>query len=305
MTIPFLGVRGPPTTRHVGLAASCGRHPTARRQRCRPRTDRQSGLRELRVVLARAVRARGDSALKPDHHGAGVSIFSTASGTGNGGEILSGTSMASPHVAGSRRSRARRIRRGASQDIKAAIVNTGLPSGVVGYRTSRGGTGLVQPGEVDAVAGGRAGEWRQVHGVGQLRVRGAERATSASTQGDQAAATTARPRRPSTSRRPMPAGRPHTVSFDKTVGHAFRLTADAEVDDDAARFRSRRQAMPTVRDCRSAKWRAWCSSRRPAATDNAGVTLRVPYYLVPRAQSDISTTHRQAQRHQSVDDRRP
>jgi len=27
-----------------------------------------------------------------------------------------------------------------------------------------------------------------------------------------------------------------------------------------------------------------------SATDNAGVTLRVPYYLVPRAQSDISTT---------------
>jgi hypothetical protein len=44
----------------------------------------------------------GDSALKPDITGPGVSIVSTASGTGNQAKVLSGTSMASPHVAGCR-----------------------------------------------------------------------------------------------------------------------------------------------------------------------------------------------------------
>src|SRR5580765_394744 len=42
----------------------------------------------------------GDSALKPDITAPGVSIISTAIGTGNQGAALSGTSMASPHVAG-------------------------------------------------------------------------------------------------------------------------------------------------------------------------------------------------------------
>lgn len=44
---------------------------------------------------------RGDSLLKPDIAAPGQSIFSTAVGTGNEGTSLNGTSMASPHVAGS------------------------------------------------------------------------------------------------------------------------------------------------------------------------------------------------------------
>lgn len=44
---------------------------------------------------------RGDSLLKPDISAPGQSIFSTAVGTGDEGTSLNGTSMASPHVAGS------------------------------------------------------------------------------------------------------------------------------------------------------------------------------------------------------------
>ncbi len=87
----------------------------------------------------------GDSALKPDITAPGVSVFSTGVGTGTGGAILSGTSMASPHVAGVAALTRQAHPTWKVQDIKAAITNTGLPSGVLGYRTSRGGTGLVQP----------------------------------------------------------------------------------------------------------------------------------------------------------------
>ena len=40
------------------------------------------------------------------------------------------------------------------------------------------------------------------------------------------------------------------------------------------------------------------------ASDNAGVTLRVPYYLVPRAKAEVGHEARQAGRHRPVGDRR-
>src|SRR6266404_1477359 len=91
----------------------------------------------------------GDSWLKPDITAPGVSTFSTLSGSGNGATAMSGTSMSSPHVAGV----AALVKQAHPswnqvQEWKAAIVNTGNPSaigGLVPYRTSRGGTGLVQP----------------------------------------------------------------------------------------------------------------------------------------------------------------
>ena len=87
----------------------------------------------------------GDSGLKPDITGPGVSIVSTGSGTGNKAATISGTSMASPHVAGVAALTRQAHPTWTVEDIKAAIVNTGDPAQVVGYRTSRGGTGLVQP----------------------------------------------------------------------------------------------------------------------------------------------------------------
>ena len=53
--------------------------------------------------------------------------------------------MASPHVAGVAALTRQAHPTWTVEDIKAAIVNTGDPAQVAGYRTSRGGTGLVQP----------------------------------------------------------------------------------------------------------------------------------------------------------------
>ena len=88
----------------------------------------------------------GDSHLKPDVTAPGVSVFSAGNGTGNNFAINSGTSMASPHNAGA----AALVRQAHPSwdvdDIKSAIVNTANPAQAsLGYKTSRAGTGLIQP----------------------------------------------------------------------------------------------------------------------------------------------------------------
>ena len=80
----------------------------------------------------------GDSFLKPWITAPGVSIFSTGIGTGNLAGGNSGTSMASPHVAGV----AAIVRQAHpgwfGDELTAAIVNTGNPAGIGGRpRTAR------------------------------------------------------------------------------------------------------------------------------------------------------------------------
>ena len=53
--------------------------------------------------------------------------------------------MSAPHVAGVAALTRQAHPTWSVAEIKAAIVNTGSPAGVVGYRVSRAGTGLVQP----------------------------------------------------------------------------------------------------------------------------------------------------------------
>ncbi len=86
----------------------------------------------------------GDDVLKPGVTAPGVSTVSTASGTGNGFEILSGTSMATPHVAGV----AALVRQAnpswSVSDLSAAVVQTASPSLMPDYTPRNEGAGLVQ-----------------------------------------------------------------------------------------------------------------------------------------------------------------
>ncbi len=90
----------------------------------------------------------GDSFLKPNITAPGVSIFSTGVGTGNAPGGNSGTSMASPHVAGVAAIARQAHPTWSGNELAAAIVNTGRPAQIGGttpYLTSRSGTGLVFP----------------------------------------------------------------------------------------------------------------------------------------------------------------
>jgi subtilisin family serine protease len=140
VTIPFLGVRGPSTSADaVALRAATTVSTTGI-------TLQNPGFRGFASFSSGGPR-NGDSALKPDITAPGVSTISTASSTGNKGYVLSGTSMASPHVAGV----AALVRQAhptwSAEEVKAAIVNTGNPAGFAAgaYRVTRGGSGLVSP----------------------------------------------------------------------------------------------------------------------------------------------------------------
>ena len=140
VTIPFLGVRGPTTSADaVALRAADTVSTTAI-------TLNNPGFRGFASFSSGGPR-NGDSFLKPDITAPGVSTVSTASGTGDKGYVLSGTSMASPHVAGV----AALVRQAhptwTTEEVKAAIVNTGNPAGFASgaYRVTRGGSGLVSP----------------------------------------------------------------------------------------------------------------------------------------------------------------
>ena len=166
------GVRPRPSTIPRPTAASSARSPTATATTMVPTALTNPAFKAFATFSSGGPRT-GDSGLKPDITGPGVSIVSTGVGTGNRAATISGTSMASPHVAGVAALTRQAHPSWTVEDIKGAIVNTGNPAEVVGYRTSRGGTGLVQPQKSARDAGRGEGGRRSIRRLGELRLRGA------------------------------------------------------------------------------------------------------------------------------------
>lgn len=140
VTIPFFGIAqadagkiGGPTggpSPATAAATSTGINPNA-------------GFEKIASFSSQGPRI-GDSALRPGVTAPGVSVVSTASGTGAGFQILSGTSMATPAVAGVA-ALAKQAHPGWSQpDLRAAIVQTSSPSLMQDLLQRNEGAGLVQ-----------------------------------------------------------------------------------------------------------------------------------------------------------------
>jgi subtilisin family serine protease len=136
VTIPFLGV--PSNAAAAVLAAASG---TAKLTNA---TFANPSFRQFASFSSAGPRT-GDGHLKPDISGPGVSVLSTAMGTGNKGAVFSGTSMATPHVAGSAALAIQAHPKWNADEVSTAIVNTADASKVAGYSPQRGGNGLVQP----------------------------------------------------------------------------------------------------------------------------------------------------------------
>ena len=85
----------------------------------------------------------GDSGLSPNLAAPGVSIASAAVGSGTGAEVMSGTSMAAPHVTGVAALGVQAHPSWDADDVAAAVVSTADPANIPGYSVRLGGTGLV------------------------------------------------------------------------------------------------------------------------------------------------------------------
>ena len=213
-----------------------------------------------------------------------MATVSTGVGTGNGAATISGTSMASPHVAGVAALTRQAHPTWSVVDIKAAIMNTGDPAQTFGYRMSRGGTGLVQPAKSTATdviarsASGFGGDFDVSVNFGFEEPKAnfsktkvinvVNNGSSPATFG--VAATNL-------------AGSPHSVALS-----ASSLTVPA---GSSGSF-SMTLNVPVATAGNSTAFRevAGMITLTPTAGSNNDVTLRVPYYLVPRAQANVRTS---------------
>jgi subtilisin family serine protease len=274
VTIPFLGVRGelddPASDAQALLAADGGTTTLAGAQLTNP------SVGALASFTAGGPRF-DDSFLKPEVSAPGVAIVSTDSGTGNGSIGMSGTSMAAPHVAGL----AALVQQShevwwSSEDLKQAIVNTADPTRVADYDTRLGGAGVVRAEAATrtvAVAFGRSDkstlsygfDW-DVHDMREtalllVRNHGPKPITFQLSQ-------------------ELPQGAPHSISFERTTlevpawGHAStNVTLNVPIS--------------SVGNADELRDVAGLVKLTPTGSGNGGIPLRVPYYLVARALSNI------------------
>jgi hypothetical protein len=221
-----------------------------------------------------------------------VSIISTASGTGNKGYVLSGTSMASPHVAGV----AALVRQAhpdwTTEEVKAAIVNSGDPGAVAGYRTTRAGSGLIDPAAAignDVVALGS-----KVKPDGSLDLEGFHNANLSFGFAElgkdfkDTQAITIRNHGTTTVTLALgwnasPTSAAGNVSFNK-ASVTIKPGKEAKVQ---VTLRVAASAIPSSASPTSQH--AFHEVSGNVTLSGSGMVLRVPYLLVPRSLSDIAT----------------
>ncbi|MFV0373744.1 S8 family serine peptidase, partial [Microbacterium sp.] len=132
VTIPFLGVRSSDGSVFVDASTA----------RLTSQEVSNPGFRGYGSFTSSGPRS-GDSAIGPDIAAPGVSTASAAVGTGTDGTRLSGTSMAAPHAAGVAALVRQAHPEWPASEVSAAIVSTADPDAVEGQDLVRGGVGLV------------------------------------------------------------------------------------------------------------------------------------------------------------------
>jgi subtilisin family serine protease len=222
----------------------------------------------------------GDSALKPSVSAPGVSVFSTLIGSGNGSVAESGTSMATPHVAGVAALTTQAHKGWSQRALAAAVTQTAAPSKLPDYSARIEGSGLVQPAaaastqtvvfiEEDptatAISFGFAEFSDNFKDSRQLRITNKGR------------------QRVSFKIASTPAGSvPHTLTLSNssiTVGGGETESIKVTLSVPGA----------TARDSSTFNEVAGLVTLTPASvSDNNGVSLSLPYYLVERARSRLS-----------------
>ena len=231
----------------------------------------------------------GDSANKPDVSAPGVNIVSTAVGLGYKGTTLSGTSMASPHVAGV----AALVRQAhpsyTPEQVKSVIVGTAVQTKVSPYDPRLAGSGMVQPRRaVDAVVYALAGDGTASlsFGYDQRRSSGYSETLSFDLYN----------RGPRTEVYPLSST--GIVRLDRTSvsipahGH---VTIKATASRSAAQLAALPSASQTI--IGGTPWGGLVSvggviTATPAVRSNGRYPVRITYRAVPRAESNIVPSQR-------------
>jgi hypothetical protein len=198
-------------------------------------------------------------------------------GTGNQGERLSGTSMASPHVAGVAALALQAHPGWSADDVRAAVVSTAVAAKVADYEARLGGAGLVQPAAATAT---QAVVLAQPNGA--LNLSFGFKELSEDYDEDQSVRVRNRGASPVTfavASAPT-GGRPHTVRLSRgAVTVAPGDEAQVEV----------RLAVPAATAGNADDFREVAGLVTFTPTSgNAGVTLTVPYYFVPRVRANLA-----------------
>jgi minor extracellular serine protease Vpr len=267
VTIPFLGVQGPSPATGDGATLKAAASAAFTTTQITNPTFRQF------ASFSSAGPRTGDGHLKPDIAAPGVSVFSTAMGTGNQGLFESGTSMATPHVAGSAALAIQAHPEWNADEVATAVVNTADSSQISGYSPRSGGNGLVQPfpaTRTSVIARTGSGAPSLSFGTAEFsRDFQAARQIGVQNLGSEAATFTVSV--------VQGAGSPHTATVEPTtvtltggdkINLRLSLAVPASTTGDSSDFR---QVQGQI--------------KLTPTSGNGGTALSVPYYLVPRARS--------------------
>ncbi len=241
----------------------------------------------------------GDSSISPDVAAPGVSTSSVAVGTGSAPSIKSGTSMAAPHVAGVAALTVQAHPRWDAAKISAAIVSTADPDKVAGNAPVRGGVGLVDTAQAVATKVTATGDrFETKNGWMQEAALSLGFEESTKTVGGKKTV---------------------TLRNDGTTSVTYTVTSAPSAQSLAAKV-SLSAKKVTVRPGKTAKVRVTVSAPASAVPSSLGAdqfafheisgdvvfsakgsTLRVPYLLVPRSNSDVTVSGALSSRGKIID----
>jgi minor extracellular serine protease Vpr len=224
-----------------------------------------------------------DSALKPDVTAPGVAVISTGIGTGNGTANDSGTSMATPHVAGVAALVRQAHPHWSTGAIRAAVIESASPAALLDYAPRIEGAGLVQAlgaTSTDVVVrsdGERPGKLsfgfaEFTHNFHDDREVVIENHGSSSASFTVSATAVG--------------GVPHTINLSRshvTVGAHDDAELRVSVEVPVGTVGSTHDAAGNV----AFEEVAGVITLTPTGSSNHGVALTVPYYFVPRARADV------------------